>query len=89
MLQDVATIIQACKACQFHTKQVHQPTLDVAYLHLENGKVPMYSENPRIDRLHTQSKMKYHNKILIITRGSSTKENILYQLHSMKLALKE
>ena len=35
----------------------------VAYLHLENGKVPMYSANPWIDRLHTQFTMKYHNKV--------------------------
>ena len=51
---------------------VHSGWSRVAYLHLENGKVPVYSANPWIGRLHTQFKIKYHNKVSIITRGSST-----------------
>ena len=32
----------------------------------KNGKVPVYSANPWIDRLHTQFTMKYHNKVSIL-----------------------
>ena len=39
--------------------------VSVVYPHLENGKVPVYSAKPWIDRLHTQFTMKYHNKVSV------------------------
>ena len=29
VLQDAATIVQSCEGCQFHTKQVHQPAVEL------------------------------------------------------------
>ena len=59
----------------FRTYRQHSALIpSVADLHLENGKSLCIVQIPGSNRLHTQSKMKYHNNVSIITRDPVLKK---------------
>ena len=61
----------------------------VADLHLNIGKIPVYSASPWIESLAHTVHDEYHNIVSIYYTNDSEVINIHYKVHSSKLALKE